>query len=964
MRSSKFAIAAILILFLVALSGFMVSCGDDDDDSAADNDDDSTADDDDSASDDDDSASDDDSAADDDDSASDDDSAADDDTSDCTIDEDCNDNVFCNGDETCSESGSCVAGGNPCFGETPFCDETNDLCFECETNADCEDDAFCNGDETCSASGACVAGSDPCIDPDFPNCNETSNECEEVEKQPLSRTVTALSKAEEMTWLLPRVNPHVIGWIRDDEAQDRAEMGIVADMLATNEDNGRLIEAVNGDVDGDGKDEIVVASIYTHHQNPSCNIDHIRITIVDDADNGFLALDSIDTYDMVIPELALNASFYFADIALGDFDGDNKQEIALSGSIGYIDADDEPVTSVTSIFWVFDDAENNFAELHKENSIGPDVYSMTIASGDFDGDEKDEIVVMGKDGTSMQAWAYDDHDAGYVQLYNWRDTAEIFCDSATYGNVAIADVDGDSVDEIIFLGNPNPGAIYWEVYKFAGGTSFSRIKSELQVPSSGIFFDGSDAPAIRTGDFDGNGKQDVIAGVSISNPGRWQTLYYIPSSDAGGLLELGHTARMHIAVGDSDRDGLDEILIARPEEVSVNNYQYLIEQWEYELQGTQIVFNMYDSWAENFTPEFDLYGNAILPHPLMAMGDYDGDNMVVKYTGEHWISVTDPRIVVAMAMPPVWNGITQDYGSTYAGFGESSSYSEDRSTEVTVSAGITISVSGGDPFGIIEVEASTALEMEFSKTQTTTNSVSLGIRRYAYWNEDEPDNYVVFAATRYHCYKYEIIRHPNPEYLTDENKFITIDVPLETNTFKQTVAAYNDGGTYMPIGDETFRHTLGDPGSYRTRGEMADILYTDNGDLPGPIYDSELGSSGWSMPPQGYPLIPVDLGGAGGTELSIEISEDNSSATSLSLGVTMAAGLSVAGVGFEASVGVAGAEAYSVTVGDSTTYDGSVGEIHQDYYDDYYYNFGLFVYNFMREDGMKYQIMDWVVDIP
>ncbi len=878
--------------------------------------------------------------------------------------DDCDDGQFCNGFEICDEGACAASPFIPCIGDTPYCDETNDLCFECETNADCEDDAFCNGVETCNASGACVAGSDPCTDPDYPYCNETSNECEEVEKEPLTKTVKKLCKGEEMAWLLPRVNSHISGWVWDDETQDRTQLGIIPDMLALDEDNGRFLEALSGDVDGDGKDEIVVASIYTHHQNVSYNLDHIRITIIDDTENSFLTLDSIDTYDMVIPELATNVSFYSADIALGDFDGDLKPEIALSGSIGYIDTDDELVTSVTSIFWVFDDAENGFAELHKESHVGSDVYSMTIAAGDYDGDEKDEIVVMGIDGTSMNAWAYDDNDAGYVQLFNWQDMTEIFCDSTTYGNVALADVDGNGVDEIIFMGNPTPVTIYWEVYKHTGGTSFTRINRETQNPIGGIFFVGSDVPVIRTGDFDGNGKQDLVAGVPISISGRWQNLYYFPSSDTAGFLDISTTERAHIAVGDSDRDGFDEILIAHPEEVSTNNYQYIVEQWDYSLQGSVFQFNMYDEWAEDFTPEFDIYGDPIYPLPLVVMGDYDGDNMTVKYTGAHWISTTNPRIIVAMAMPPVWSDIVQDYGSTYTGYGESSSYSEERSTEVTISAGITYSVSGGDPFGVIEVSASAALEMEFAQTQTTANSVSLGIRRYAYWNEDEPDNYVVFAATRYHCYKYEIISHPNPEYLLDENKYITIDVPLETNTFKQTVTAYNDGGSYTPIGVETFQHTLGDPSTYHSKSEMEDILYIDNGSGAGPIYDDEIGASGWSMPPSGYPLVPVDEGLAGGTELSIEISDENSSATSLSLGVTMAAGISVAGIGFEASAGISGAEAYTVSVGDSASYDGSVGEISSAYYDEYYYNYGLFVYNFMRSDGMKYQIIDWAVDMP
>ena len=91
----------------------------------------------------------------------------------------CNDSLFCTGDETCV-AGVCVDGTAPCSGNTPFCDETLDDCFECEANSNCDDNLYCSGTETCVA-GVCVDGTNPCIGGPNPVCDEAANLCVAIE---------------------------------------------------------------------------------------------------------------------------------------------------------------------------------------------------------------------------------------------------------------------------------------------------------------------------------------------------------------------------------------------------------------------------------------------------------------------------------------------------------------------------------------------------------------------------------------------------------------------------------------------------------------------------------------------------------------------------------------------------------------------------------------------------------------
>ena len=102
--------------------------------------------------------------------------------------------------------------------------------------------------------------------------------------------------------------------------------------------------------------------------------------------------------------------------------------------------------------------------------------------------------------------------------------------------------------------------------------------------------------------------------------------------------------------------------------------------------------------------------------------------------------------------------------------------------------------------------------------------------------------------------------------------------------------------------------------------------------------------------------------GGGGTEVFIEIANENTSAEQRSLGVEVSAGFKAGGVGVEASVGVTNTSIYEISVAEATEYAGSVGDIASGDFTDHEFTFGMFVYNFVRDDGVKYQVINWVVE--
>lgn len=85
----------------------------------------------------------------------------------------CTNDLFCDGAEWCDTALGCQPGSDPCPGR--FCDETDDVCVYCLTDVQCDDTLFCNGRELCE-EGVCAAGTHPCRG-ETPFCNELDDIC-------------------------------------------------------------------------------------------------------------------------------------------------------------------------------------------------------------------------------------------------------------------------------------------------------------------------------------------------------------------------------------------------------------------------------------------------------------------------------------------------------------------------------------------------------------------------------------------------------------------------------------------------------------------------------------------------------------------------------------------------------------------------------------------------------------------
>jgi hypothetical protein len=177
-------------------------------------------------------------------------------------------------------------------------------------------------------------------------------------------------------------------------------------------------------------------------------------------------------------------------------------------------------------------------------------------SGDFDGNGKSDVLIYGNadgswrlglsDGTSL-TWQVASTTPGYGDLLDGAH------------RTFIGDFSGDGKADVLFY---NKGDGNWWLGASAGTTlTWSKVAN---TSGYGNLLDGSHA--LYTGDFDGNGKRDVL--MYYNGDGNW----WLGASDGATLTwkQFGNSApaagdftdlRHRIFVGDYDGDGKSDVAV-------------------------------------------------------------------------------------------------------------------------------------------------------------------------------------------------------------------------------------------------------------------------------------------------------------------------------------------------------------------------------------------------------------------
>ena len=367
-----------------------------------------------------------------------------------------------------------------------------------------------------------------------------------------------------------------------------------------------------GDFDGDGFDEIA----YTREGRPSAGNDFWCIKASPRTGSWTYLGGNRSRANLAFDASAIGRRAGFG--AVGDFDGDGRDEIALQIS--------DP-NSLGNDFWVmdYDPARGRWQHLsgiagHRGGAdldcSGSSAPARFAVAGDFDGDGVDELAVgIGADGSGgndLWVMKYDPRRRRWDHLSPIRDhsrRADLDCSGTSdEARFAVAgDFDGDGVDElaVAIKGSGSRGNDFW-VMKYDPGRGRWRHLSPIPEHPARADLDcsGSRAFAVRglAADVDNNGRDELV--VALDRRRRevndlW-VMGYDP--DTGTWSHTSRGSRSHpldadidpstesldtstLTAADVDGDGVPELVVgpdaegSRSNDLWVMKYDHTIERW-------------------------------------------------------------------------------------------------------------------------------------------------------------------------------------------------------------------------------------------------------------------------------------------------------------------------------------------------------------------------------------------------
>ena len=335
---------------------------------------------------------------------------------------------------------------------------------------------------------------------------------------------------------------------------------------------------VIGDIDGDGKPDLVVAN------NGDNTVSVLRNT-GNSGSPGFAT--KVDFAVVTYPQ----------SMAIGDIDGDGKPDLAVANYN----------SSLVSVFR--NTSSSGSISFATKSDFTTGISAKSVAIGDLDGDGKPDLAV-GCYSNHVISVLRNTGSSGSLSFASKVDISTV----ASVNSVAIGDLDGDRKPDLV-------AGIDWGVSVFRNISS----SGSLSFAAREYFSTGQNPWSVVIGDLDGDNKPDLAAANFNS-----ASVSVLRNTSSSGSISFATKADLtteanpaSIAIGDINGDGKPDLAVAN-----------------YSSASTSLFRNMGSSGSVNFAAKVDFVAGTT--PISTAIGDMDGDgklDLAVANYGDNSVSV-------------------------------------------------------------------------------------------------------------------------------------------------------------------------------------------------------------------------------------------------------------------------------------------------------------------------------------
>ncbi|MBA1149482.1 VCBS repeat-containing protein [Ectothiorhodospiraceae bacterium WFHF3C12] len=698
------------------------------------------------------------------------------------------------------------------------------------------------------------------------------------------------------------------------------------------------------DVDDDGREEILVVYRDTSRTDTS-----VYLVVVDDAADG----NTIGS-----PILISNALADDFDIQAGDFDGDGDMEAAVGMMVG------------SDAVLIFLDNDAGSLGVSSANAIAysPQVYGSVIIAletGNLDFDRAHELAVVlneyqtnfsfnNNDGVSRYA-VYDDANAGFAQLAGGNVSVDLpgGTVSAKGADVALGDVDGDSVDEVVLggltaIGNEcglNADYVLTVLDDNARGLATLRAHSQDYQQVNGACESGANRHLtfmhVNAADVDGDGAKEIQAnelifqdlredagstGLAVAHEIPKEDLFWPASSSSSGVFSWNSSS---MAVGDVTSDEREDIVYYSQSE---GGFPSGVRIWG---------LDQIDGWSQihSIPVEFNNSINSQI-RPQVIPANVNDDSLALKYSdGSYRLLFTEPVLIAALAAAPCSADFGQNTGDCRTAFGRGTSSSVSTENAWSLSVGSSVGYEAEfSAFGVKVGGAEAVLSVQNEYRKFTQNTYTL-TKRVVHTTGPIEDS-VIFTTVPLDVYTYTILSHPNPELVGGDIQVRLPREPISVMVDRDFYNAHVDEDAFQ-VDSSVFNHSEGAPFSYPGVAERNSLLSR---------YDGLMSDE-------------VDVGqGTGFVTAEVNVFEEVTSGETYSVSATLDLRATAGGVITGVSIGGGVDTTIAYGRGQESIYQGSVAQLPSENFPDDAYRFGLFSYVYDDSgSGQTFEVVNYWV---